>query len=1357
MYDYSNNYTTCAGRILKSIDDPSLVDLNKECQQTFGSDWRPFKLDTNLKIEYLVSYTNYKRDDLDKNFIIFLHSTLNMDLKDSSSYGIIVLKESVWALKNIDYMGEAESQFPFEINRVKIDKSTFMNKIEEVSYTMISEYVDSLVNKNISTTLLTNRKKRNTSPDTDNKNFLLCEKRHLLKNAMPWDSSTQIDYSFDADSNKNQVIYQAPKLNDHYVFPDLTPDTKLLPEFSFYTKVGTPNTHFYQLIKYDRGNSTNGCLPRNATFLDFLSPSTHAAMAIDMEVNSKTELDLVYRILITRPQAHILINKLDPEENHEKAIYKSDYLEEIEEEIDYQGGLGLCKQDIDHKNCKYFVWLNQTEVFETDLSLTTTIVSKVEFGYKDITLFSETQAEEIYTFCESFYYDVCNSGFIKDESNNCINCALTRNYKFNETTEECSCNVGYRGDFCTDINECQENPSICDNQTKNSECLNNDGSFYCVCREGFERKSDDSGRIICRDVDECQFNEHICGLYATCQNKQGNYECTCMEGFDKSSLQPVDTAPQIVCKDKKECLEKIEINGKKVSPCDVEVIYENYDDLTEEQPENICTDLYGGYSCQCIHGYKWDSAEKICKNINECIEHKNACKYKGFCQDLQEKGFFKCVECESMNMRTGLISYEPYNKYTNFDVKISGCVENDDQEDEKKGWTPNKRLVEEDSCFSSTENKQAPGRNTFDIYSGECYNCREEISEGFATIRYQDSITNKFPDGSIATEQEYLFETEPQDLFYYGGARQYCRIKSPCSSRFLNKCEQICNDDQGLTICSCDTGYKLNEIDGISCDDIDECKTEQNTDSKICQEDKFPDSQKSGSCINTIGSYICDCAAGYARNSTTNTCSPYSICDMPESISTNPSPCNPDNLKECVSTNKITYQCVCNDNFNLDYTNTNCLFSSKCEYGKFGEGVDCIRDPVNFEPIPYCTDPSKKLIQTEYTYDNQTMFSYSCDYNNNAIETVPAIVSLSGTLDYIEVIDPLCSKYIQKLEIIGPSIKRKYFAATKVRNTGMLLCGGYAIGDVKLSPLGSCEYIDIYSKSRTMLPVKARTTHSALLLDNTETDIIREDGLNIKIKLIGGRQIDSFPTNLVWSGTASSLSLDETFKLPLPLMAHQCLYNEYGLVRPTYKIICTGGWTLDDSQGLKHLRFSKKTLFHNNRKWEYGPDMNVFRMKHIQISTPKGMIILGGYNYDVGVLDSVEMLKKVDLNSINSETSSSAYVSHGFGRYQWVILDIEKNGYKISISDFGFSAVAFSHFRKDKSLSNQNFKSQTSIYVRGGKNNKRRTLLLSLEEKDNDYTSRQNYESYLRVMHDTEVYISKNDIAQWARSGGNQF
>ena len=60
--------------------------------------------------------------------------------------------------------------------------------------------------------------------------------------------------------------------------------------------------------------------------------------------------------------------------------------------------------------------------------------------------------------------------------------------------------MGYElvDDDCHDIDECATMQAMCPN---NSECVNNDGSYSCICNVGYHmNKYNDQ----CKDVDECK-------------------------------------------------------------------------------------------------------------------------------------------------------------------------------------------------------------------------------------------------------------------------------------------------------------------------------------------------------------------------------------------------------------------------------------------------------------------------------------------------------------------------------------------------------------------------------------------------------------------------------------------------------------------------------------------------------------------------------------------------------------------------------------------------------------------------------------------------------------------------------------
>ncbi|XP_010124943.1 PREDICTED: latent-transforming growth factor beta-binding protein 1-like [Chlamydotis macqueenii] len=86
----------------------------------------------------------------------------------------------------------------------------------------------------------------------------------------------------------------------------------------------------------------------------------------------------------------------------------------------------------------------------------------------------------------------------------------------------------FREDFIHvgDINEC-ERSDLC---SPHGECLNTDGSYQCICEQGFSVSADSR---TCEDIDECA-NGTICGSHGFCENMDGSYRCLCYQGYQDS-------------------------------------------------------------------------------------------------------------------------------------------------------------------------------------------------------------------------------------------------------------------------------------------------------------------------------------------------------------------------------------------------------------------------------------------------------------------------------------------------------------------------------------------------------------------------------------------------------------------------------------------------------------------------------------------------------------------------------------------------------------------------------------------------------------------------------------------------------
>ncbi|KYM87211.1 Fibrillin-2 [Atta colombica] len=398
----------------------------------------------------------------------------------------------------------------------------------------------------------------------------------------------------------------------------------------------------------------------------------------------------------------------------------------------------------------------------------------------------------------------------------------------------CSCPPGFRlkRDLktCEDINECEEFENDVESGCSHI-CMNTEGGYDCECPAGYILMPDD--RKNCVDVDECLTSHHNCTH--DCVNLLGGYTCTCYKGHYLHT-------DNFTCLDIDECFE---LNGG---------------------GSHNCTNTIGGHLCFCPTGYELSQDEKTCIDIDECLSDNGGCDHK--CVNIV--GSFSC-ECPP-NHESWNGSCRPFNPCRDHNggcehicAAVNGTVicscEKGFQRDEIDGF----------KCRDIDECEEQHGCDHICVNNPGSYECR--CKEGFqmvnSTCEDVDECAAGICKGNKCTNVPGSYRCECEAGYRFHGDTcvdvDECLEETPCSERCVNT--------PGSYYCTCSVGFQLegnkcigkNSYNKItqnyfnffllthaardSWTDIDECEWRHDR----CDQ----------KCVNTIGSFVCACRAGY--------------------------------------------------------------------------------------------------------------------------------------------------------------------------------------------------------------------------------------------------------------------------------------------------------------------------------------------------------------------------------------------------------------------------------------------------------------------------------------------------------------
>lgn len=451
------------------------------------------------------------------------------------------------------------------------------------------------------------------------------------------------------------------------------------------------------------------------------------------------------------------------------------------------------------------------------------------------------------------------------------------------------CDRGFRpsplGNSCEDVDECEGPQNSC----LGGECKNTDGSYQCLCPQGFQL----ANGTMCEDVDECVGEEH-CAPHGECLNSPGSFFCLCAPGFASAE-------GGTRCQDVDECA------------------------ATEPCLGGHCVNTEGSFNCLCDIGFQPAPDSGECVDIDECEDHEDPVCGAWRCEN--SPGSYRCVlgcqpgfyvappgDCIDIDECANDTVCGNHGFCDNTDGSFR-CLCDQGFETSPSGW----ECVDVNECElmlavcgdALCENVQGSFlclcASDLEEYDAEEGHCRPRVA---GAQRIPEVPTEDQAPGLIRMECYAEHNGGPPCSQVLGQNSTQAECCCTQGARWGETCDPCPSEDSVEFSELCPSGQGYIPVEGAwtfgqaMYTDADECIL---FGPALCQ---------NGRCLNTVPGYICLCNPGYHYDAVSRKCQDHNECQ--DLACEN---------GECVNT-EGSFHCFCSPPLTLDLSGQRCVNST---------------------------------------------------------------------------------------------------------------------------------------------------------------------------------------------------------------------------------------------------------------------------------------------------------------------------------------------------------------------------------------------------------------------------------------------